>query len=94
MRWLDAITDSVDMSLSKLREIVKDREAWCPWGRRDSDMNEQLNNIGTNNIGTDIQKKWAITVPLGRQLEIYILKIEVLCWQCGPVMRNKFKDSF
>ena len=29
MGWLDGVTDSVDMSLSNVREIVKDREAWC-----------------------------------------------------------------
>ena len=51
MRWLDGITDSIDMNLSRLQELVMDREAWhaavlaccSPWGHKRSDKTERKN---------------------------------------------------
>ena len=66
MRRLDSITNSVDMNLSKLRETVEDRGAWCAWGHKELDMTWWLNNnkslrvcVGGSGQGGNLIQTWS-----------------------------------
>ena len=68
MRWLDGITDSMDMSLSKLRKVVKDREAWhvaVHGGHKELDTPEQLSN--NHQISTELPVYIGTVEALGLQ---------------------------
>ena len=57
MRWLGGITDSMDLGLGGLQELVMDREVCNSWGRKESDMTERLNSTELKMLA-----KWLIFI--------------------------------
>ena len=89
MRWLDGITDSVEMSLSYLQEVVKNREAWCAAVHGVSKNQTQLGNWTTKQVNCFFEPCaliWQISKPQGGDFGVFwfVANSSEYKWQPEP----------